>query len=282
LQAPAGWQSFVLLNNQERTILGLVHCHVEATHAVSPLRSPFGSFIFSKNVSLKLLDEFVRFVESKLNGRGVKTLLLKNAPESYAPGETKLLQQVLKEAGYQVKQEETSAVIEVGSMSYEEILHRSKKTRLNKGYNIGFDFQQLHLSRLEEVYNFLKACREEKGYSLSMSMAELQKVIESFSDRFFLHAVMHRDQLIAASISIRVMAGVLYTFYYDHAKEFDQSSPVVYLCDGLYHFCQEQKVNLLDLGTSNVEGKLVEPLLNFKLSLGGQPSRKLTFVKNLS
>lgn len=282
LQSPTGWQSFVLLNNQDRTILGLVYYYAEGTHAASPLRSPFGSFIFSKEVSPQLLDEFVSFVESKLKGRGVKTLLLKNAPEIYAPNEIELLSRVLQESGYQIKQEETSAVIEVGSVSYEKILHRSKKARLNKGYNSEFEFLQLPISRLEEVYNFLKSCRAGKGYSLSMPLVELQKVTNTFLDRFFLHAVTHRDQLIAASISIRVMSTVLYAFYYDHAREFDQASPVVYLCDGLYGFCQERHINLLDLGTSNVEGKLVEPLLNFKLSVGAQPSRKLTFAKNLS
>lgn len=252
------------------------------TTAISPLRSPYGSFLFSEKVSPDVLLEFIQFAEQKLQARGVQKFLLKNAPEIYDLKKAGLLQHVLKESGYQAEREETSAVIEVGDVSYEKLLHRSKKTRLNKGYNSEFEFQHLPVTRLEEVYNFLKACREEKTYSLSMPLVELQNVVNAFSDRFFLHAVRHRDQLIAASISIQVMSHVLYTFYYDHTKEFDQASPVVYLCDGLYHFCKEQKISLLDLGTSNVESKLVESLLNFKLSLGAKPSKKLTFVKKLS
>lgn len=229
-----------------------------------------------------MLVEFIKFTEQKLQKTGIQNLTLKNSPKIYEPRKAELLQRALKESGYGIAQEETSAVIDVGDIAYDKILHRSKKARLNKGYNSEFEFLQLPASRLEEVYNFLKACRAEKGYSLSMPFVELQKVIHTFPDRFFLHTVMHLDQPIAACISIQVMPHVLYTFYYDHAKEFDQASPVVYLCDGLYTFCQERKIALLDLGTANVEGKLVEPLLNFKLSLGAQPSQKLTFVKNLS
>jgi len=280
LQSLTDWHSFSLTN--EKAIHAIVHVHLDGVEATSPLKSPFGSILFSEKVSFEQLLEFIKFAEQKLQERGIRKLLLKSSPEIYNPKKAELLQRALKESGYQIKQEETSAVIEAGVKSYDKILHRSKKTRLNRGYAREFDFRQLPSDRLEKVYNFLKACREEKGYSLSMPLEELQKVIDTFQDRFFLHAVMYRNQLIAASVSIQVMSHVLYTFYYDHANEFDQTSPVVYLCDGLYKFCQQRKIKLLDLGTSNVEGKLVESLLNFKLSLGAKPSRKLTFVKNLS
>jgi hypothetical protein len=42
------------------------------------------------------------------------------------------------------------------------------------------------------------------------------------------------------------------------------------------------KIQFLDLGTSNIEGELNESLLNFKLNLGAEPSRKLTFTKKIA
>jgi len=75
---------------------------------------------------------------------------------------------------------------------------------------------------------------------------------------------------------------VLYNFYHDHSGDYDHLSPVVLLNEGLYNFCQRNKIGLLDLGTSNIDDKVNESLLAFKLHLGAQPSRKLTFFKTLS
>ena len=138
------------------------------------------------------------------------------------------------------------------------------------------------LQQLQKIYIFLDACRKEKGYSLSMSYAEIEKLAKVFPERIILTAVIDKNQIVAANISIRVYDHVLYNFYHDHASEYDSVSPVVLLNEGLYQLCQKEKVQFLDLGTSNIEGELNESLLNFKINLGAEPSRKLTFTKKLA
>jgi hypothetical protein len=228
------------------------------------------------------LTEFVGFTEHKLKEVGVQQILLKNPPEIYTSQSSTSLSKVLLESGYTLDLEETSAVIQVRNHSYEEILHRSKKSRLKKCHDNQFSIVSRPLNKLSEVYDFISACREEKGFTLSMSMAELQRVVNAFSKVFFLHVVMDDHQLVASSISIQVNKNVLYTFYYDHGEQYDAVSPVVFLCEGLFSFCQQNQIALLDLGTANKDGNPNLPLLDFKLSLGAQPSSKLTFVKNLS
>jgi CelD/BcsL family acetyltransferase involved in cellulose biosynthesis len=115
-----------------------------------------------------------------------------------------------------------------------------------------------------------------------MSADDLKKVMKFFPESFYLHVLSLSNKWVAASISIRVEHNILYTFYYDHDAEYDRLSPVVMLMDGIYSFCQQEGIKLLDLGTSNINGKLSESLLDFKLSLGAEPSRKLTFVKHFS
>ncbi len=281
LQSPNGWHSFVMLNTNQRTIIAEVHYHVDGDVASSPLRSPYSSFVFSKSISSKQLLEFVSYTEQQLKESGVRTLLLKNHPEIYS-NQSGMLYQGLFETGYRVYLEETSAIIAVDDRAYEKILNRTKKNLLRKGHNAQLKFQQFSLSRLSEVYDFLETCYSGKGYQLSMTLAEIQTTAQVFPDKFFLHLVTHHEKIVAASISIQVKPTVLYTFYYNHLKEYDYVSPIVFLCEGLYLFCQENGIKLLDLGTSNKGVQLNEPLINFKLSLGAQPSRKLTFIKNIS
>lgn len=278
LQSVTGWHSFVMLNHEQRTIDALLHVYVEKEKAISPLRSPYGSFIFSENVPQIQLSEFIRYTEKSLAERGGQSLLLKNPPEIYNP----LLYKLLLESGYLIHLEETSAVIGVDGRKYAENLNQSKKSLLKKCHDNQLHLQQFSLDRLSEVFDFLKKCYTEKGYAISMTFEEVQKVTQLFPESFFLHVVFHNEQMVAACISIRVKQTVLYTFYYNHLKEYDFMSPIVFLIEGLYQFCQEKNIQLLDLGTSNKGDQINEPLLNFKISLGAQRSRKITFVKKLS
>jgi hypothetical protein len=267
LQAETGWHSFSIIESNRKTIHGIIRIHIHEYVARSPLKSPFGSFLFSKDVSLVLLDEFVRFVEEKLKAKRVESFQLKNQPEIYEPSKGTTLKSVLTNAGYIIQQEETSAIIPVETSLFESRIHRTKKPRLKKCRE-QFEFHEVPNKRLDEVYDFLNTCRAEKGYALSLSLEELQRTITAFPDRFLLHQATDQDKMVAASISIRVNENVLYTFYYDHLRAYDSVTPIVFLCDGLYNFCQKNQLSLLDLGTSNPNGKLNQSLLDFILSLG--------------
>jgi hypothetical protein len=281
LQSITGWHTYVILNNEEESVVALLHVHIEKENARSPLRSPFGSILFSKTITSDILTKFVTFVELKLKERGVKKLTLKNPPEIYLPEEGERLRKVLTEFGYE-SNTETSAVIPVLERKFESTLHYSARKKVRKCEEAGFAFNQLTLPDLPVVYQFLKTSREEKKYSLSMSLEEITRAASVFPDAFFLTSVTDKNQLVAANISIQVNSRVLYNFYHDHLALYDAFSPLVFLNKGLYQICQQRKLELLDLGTSQIDGGLNESLHNFKLKLGAQPSNKLTFVKNLS
>ncbi len=281
LQASSGWVSFTTIDKKSQKVVALVHYHLGSTLARSPYRSPYGSFVFSENISSDLLCEFVNFTEQKIREKGVKNIFLKNAPAAYDVANSERLRTILLQLKYEIELEEISIVIPVGKDSFESLLHRSHKKKLKKCRESGFTFQFLSLDHLEEVYGFLKAVREEKNYTLSMSLDELKKASDIFPSNYLLSVVKDQEQIVAANICIRVNSRVLYNFYHDHLSLYDVVSPVVLLNGGLYEFCQRQELTLLDLGTSTVNGKPDSPLITFKSRLGGQPTHKLTFVKNL-
>jgi hypothetical protein len=280
LQAISGWTTFYIRN--QNSIEGLVHFHLESGEAKSPYRSPFGSFIFSDSLTAGDLKEFIAFCENELKKKRVKSLSLKNRPESYSIRTNRLLTEALGQLNYVIELEETSAVIEVTDNGFDLGLHKSEKKRLRKCRENGLTFEQAALSQLQKIYVFLEACRKEKGYTLSMSYTELQKLANTFPDRIMLTTVIDRNKIVAANISIRVYQHVLYNFYHDHSSEYDSLSPVVLLNEGLYKVCQQNKIELLDLGTSMIDGKLNESLFAFKVNLGAKPSRKLLVRKTLT
>lgn len=280
LQSTSSLRSFSIQNNGE--VEALVHFHIHNGQALSPYRSPFGSFIFSEELSDSTLTEFVMYCEKKLIDDRVKTIVIKNQPEGYSFKKNILLSEVLQKLSYSITKEETSAILPITDKLFEAGLHKSEKKRLRKCREQSLIFEVMPLTQLQKIYVFLEACREEKGYALSMLYEEIRKLAETFPERILLTAVIDKNQIVAANISIRVYDSVLYNFYHDHAGEYDHLSPVVLLNEGLYQFCQSNKIKLLDLGTSNIGDQINESLLAFKLHLGAQPSRKLTFTKTLA
>jgi hypothetical protein len=282
LQAPGGWHSFSLVNTRTNTLCAEVHFHIESGVAKSPYRSPFGSFLFSNNLPDATLMEFIQRTEESLLEKGARNVVIKNPPEAHNAVMIQRLEHALLVMGYGVEEDEVSAIIPVTGDSFEKQIHRSEMKKLRKCREQDVIFTELPLSHLPNVYSFLQACREQKGYSLSMTLDALETTILKFPTSFILTTVLLRDQMVAGNISIMVNSKVLYNFYHDHAKEHDWLSPVVLLNEGLYIYCQRNHFKLLDLGTSSAKGSINQSLLTFKLRLGATPSPKRSFRKELN
>lgn len=114
-----------------------------------------------------------------------------------------------------------------------------------------------------------------------MTLEQMLRDTGRFSQNYLLLSVQKDNAIVAASIAVRVSTEILYNFYADHDRAYDAISPVVMVVKGLYEYCLEQNMKMLDMGTSAVNGKPNFGLLNLKMRLGGIPSTKLTFEKLL-
>lgn len=272
-------QSFFLLEKNQLIAYAGVHFHIDGGVARSPFRAPFGSFEFNDQLAPRKLYEFLQHVETRLRSMGVKQVFLKNPPQAYASARSALLQTFLLNQQYRVYDAEVSVGIPVTSKTFSECIRHSEQLRLRQGTEAGFVFHHPAVDKIGEVYRFLAVCHKEKKYTLSISEEELMRAVTTFPDKYILSVIKYQERLVAAAVSIRISESVLYNFLVNHLKEFNTLSPPVMLVDGLYTYCQEQSIALLDLGTSALAGQPNFSLLDFKLHLGGVPSAKFTFFK---
>ena len=272
-------QSFFLVEKNQSVASAGVHFYLEAGVARSPSRAPFGSFEFDDHVIPRKLYEFLQHVEHRLKGHGAKRIILKNAPQAYAPARSALLETFLLNQHYVVHDAEVSAVIPVTGKTFAECIRHSEQLRFRQGTEAGFVFQNPNLEQFKEVYQFIETCHREKGYRMSISEEDLIKAVRAFPEKYILSVVRDKDKTVAAAVSIRINENVLYNFLVNHSKEYNTLSPPVVLLSGLYTYCQKHAIGMLDLGTSALGGQPNFSLLDFKLHLGGVPSPKLTFVK---
>ncbi len=277
MQDEHGWLCYVA--EKDREVFGCINFHLQSGEAASPFRATFGSFELFQNWSEQELDRWITFIESDLQKRGCKSILIKSYPSAYATDTVRLVKKVLTTHRYHIS-EETSSILFVTNDPFESKLSVSKKQRLKKCIT-GFSFAHHDLKKLEHVYSFLAEARKAKGYQLSMDWLQMQGTVQALPEHFLLFTVEDNEQPAAAAICIRVSETILYTFYYAHAAHFDKLSPVTMLLHGIYQYATEQGIKMIDLGTSQADGKLNPSLLHFKKSVGGKSIAKFSFSKNL-
>lgn len=280
LQSKIGWREFYLLNVDKKIIFSSVFFNVDKGIAISPLKSPFGSFEISKEVQSKDFYDFLLFIEKILSDEGVKEIRITNPP-SLLQDNHSLLMATLSSLGYQITEAAGSAIIEVDRPQLLEKMNTAKQRQVKKSEKAGFAFRIINNNKLKTVYAFIHQCRLTKNQNLSMSYVELNKTIQALPNAFVFCGVYDKRKLIAASVCVRTRKDVLYSFYPAHDAQYDAYSPMTMLLSELYQWCYNHKINFLDLGTSMNNNQINFSLLDYKQRVGGTLTTRLKFHKTL-
>ena len=140
-------------------------------------------------------------------------------------------------------------------------------------------FIQANIERLGFIFDFVKRSRERKGFPLTLTFEQLKSLFELFPNQFKLFTVYLGDELAAVSVAIHINERILYHFFPADNERLLSFSPSIFLLEGIYNYCREQKMGILDLGIATYHGEPNLGLIRFKKNLGAQESLKLTFEK---
>ena len=271
------YRSFYALDALAKSVLGKVHFfkedHAENNAYHSPRKSPFGSFEMHAQLTADQIDNFVRFVLKKLSKEQTNMVHILHHATVYDPDHTSLLKESLLKAGFTLKAAIPNHHIGVDAYPLTAKMHSMEKRRLQKCRKAEFSFKEENVSLLSNIYDFVRVCRKERGWGLSMSLGDLQKTVSAFPENYKLFSVYGGGHRIAATVAIVVNSQILYNFYPASLLSYQAYSPTVMLIEGLYQYCQQKGMELLDLGTSASNS-----LRLFKTHMGGEVSFKYDFV----
>lgn len=242
------------------------------TEAVSIPASPFGSIEYDKNISATALTDFIHYFKNNLLARQVKNILIKDCIAAYRNDGRQDLSEILIKSGFQIEEKLINHHIEVDDESLSQKMHPMEVRRLKKCDNAGFILSYEPTTSIDEIYEFIRTCRAEKGWNLSMSKDEIRETAENLPLNYLLLSVKDQEEMVAASIAVLVNKNILYNFYPASRIDYTPFSPTVMLTYGLYQYCQQAKIKILDLGTSPTLS-----LQGFKQHLGGLSSYKRSY-----
>lgn len=281
LQSKNNWHSYHIIRREKKQAIASIHFCVKNGVANSPWSAPFGGFELWSETPASLLFDFITFYEIELRKLHVKRIVIKNSPEGYQSRIHNLITVLFFNHHYSIGNAELGALLKIEGTLFMDKIDPWEKRKLKQALKAKLRLEVIPNKNLKEVYQFVLACRKERGYEISMSFGQLNMTIQKLGQYFQCFGVYHDDRLIAASICVRESKYNLYNFYSAHSKESDSLSPIVFLISELYTWCKHHKIKLLDLGTSALGGKPNFSLIDFKMRLGAVPSMKLTFEKEL-
>ncbi len=252
--------------------------------ARSPAQATFGGVQLAAGVTLGQLHDLLDQAESTLRAHGQHTLEIRGYPTCYDPAGAALLSEALRQRDYQVALAEENYYLDL-ARDYEAHLHPSARRRLRAAQRAGLVLEQEPPLLLPLAYEFLAACRAERGQPpLSLPLERLQELFRQFPRQHFLLSVRApgSGQWAALTVAIQASDRVLHNFYPASPLAFNQLSPAVLLTGGLHQLGRDLGLQVLDLGRSTLNGhEPHESLLRFKRHLGGVASLKLTWHKML-
>lgn len=273
---------YFIINNVKKRIEGKIHFLLKDKTAYSPYKSLFGSFEFSPRIHPNLLVEFWAFIESDLKSRNIDKVKITNFAACYNPKKAEMVLKSMDNSGFSIGMKATNHHISVGENPLEKRMHPMEKRRLAKCRNNDFSFMEEPLANGSEVYDYIHSCRNEQGLNVSVSKDKLLEYLTYFPQNYLIFSVRHKGELAAATIAIKAHRKVLYSFLPASLRKYKQYSPSVLLNVGLYEYCQNHQIEMLDLGISTEpDGKDQDSLIEFKERIGGEKSYKYFFEKKL-
>ncbi|REE01031.1 GNAT family N-acetyltransferase [Marinoscillum furvescens] len=247
---------------------------LDGERAVSMPKSPIGGFFIENAQKSDFLD-FLNKTENALQHMGVRKLEVVQAPHFY-PGAVSPT--ILELIGFQQRVAEITHYIPLEG-KLEDRLHSMEKRKLDKPAS--FTCQVESEEALLEVHQFISRCRQEQGLEINISYEMLQKMVETFPERYVLFTARKDSQLIAAVVMTIPIEAVAYYFLPATHPDHKSESPMVRLIHHIYQYFQERKFHYIDLGISSINGTPQESLIRFKENMGGIRTERVTLWKQL-
>jgi hypothetical protein len=237
---------------------------------------------FNPRLDVRHLDALLDAIESFARAQGLHQLRITSYPFSYAPEAAQTISQRLLDRGYTIDKSELSHHLPIQEGAFESLLIGSEKRRLNQCRRAGFKLREEAQPDLERVYQFVKSCRERRGFPISLPLEQFKALLERFPDVYTVFTLRDGSTIVALTVTVRINERILYNFYPADTDEYLSYSPTVMVTQGLYDYCRDKGYGLLDLGVSTDRGAPNYGLIRFKKNLGAQASLKLSFEKTFT
>jgi hypothetical protein len=245
-------------------------------HAVSLPSSPFGGFWCEKGLNSTALETFIDLVTEYLKAKGVKSLTIVQAPKNYEPY-SDLVNYLLFKLGWNLKNV-LSHQFYTGSKRIEKYLLAEGPRIREKLKASGLKTSHHSISNFEFLKK-IKVWNSEKGYKSSINEDYLVQQVSRYPERYFLLKLEKGDQVLGFVLAVLLTPNSIYYFLSGLDSRKGIKGGGDFLLFELFLLAREQKVDFIDLGSSDMGDRANLSLMFFKARFSNDISNKMSWVK---
>lgn len=243
--------------------------------AVSLPLCPFGGFWLEESLNSDALEGFIHAVIKDFSKRGVTHLSITESPKPYGHAND-LINYLLFKCGFK-QVEVISHQFFIGRKKIKNLVFKEQAGFVAKANNAGV--KMIH----GPIQNFgflqeIKSWNFQRGYTINLDENRLVHHVSVCPERYFLIAILKNNEPIGYSLGVKLTANSIY--YYLSAI-----NPKVSIKNGgelilyeLFRIAAEQKVDFIDLGSSDLKTSTNHSLMFFKSRFANDISNKITWT----
>lgn len=206
---------------------------------------------------------------------------IKLPPRNFYPDFIQATESILVNLGFSVKSLDTNSSIRVSDFS-EVSINRNRRRDLAFWRNSDAIYVNEQGS-LEEVFSCISLNRKIRGITPTSNLEFLLNLRSAIGSQFTAHSVLFSGKVVCAAIVLKLDDETQYVYMWGDNPSIraEHPSPLVFLFEKIVESFTKNSPVRICLGTSSIDGKIDEPLLQFKTSLGFQNSLKPTYILGL-
>lgn len=246
--------------------------------AISLPQSPFGGIWIEDKLTSEALESFIQAVLDDLRHRGVSFVRIVQPPKPYESN-FDLINYLLFKLGFR-QESVLSHQFFIGKKKIIKFVQKENLKYLAKCKAFGLRVQAGSIQNfgfLQEI----KIWHQARGYDILFDDNRLISQVSAYPERYFLISVLKEGKAIAHTLGVKLLPDSIYYFLSATLPK----SPIKNLGEislfQLFQFANDQKLNLIDLGSSDTDSGANHSLLFFKSRFSNDISNKVSWTLNL-
>lgn len=247
--------------------------------AISLPQAPFGGVWLEDNLSSAALEGFIRSVLAELKQRGFHLIRITQPPKPYEQ-HAELINYLLFKLGFE---QETilSHQFYLGKKKIKKLVQKDSAKFLSKSKELGLKIKVgaiQNFSFLQEIKTWNRA----RGYDILFDDGRLIAQVSEYPERYFLISILKDGNALAHTLAVKLLPDSIY-YFLSVTQPRSSIKNLGELClFQLFQLAAEQKLNFVDLGSSDSNQGINHNLIFFKSRFSNDISNKVTWTLKLS
>ncbi|MEB2782125.1 hypothetical protein U3A58_17165 [Algoriphagus sp. C2-6-M1] len=246
--------------------------------AVSLPQAPFGGFWMQEGLSSAALQGFLLAIQREMHQRGITSIAITQSPKPYV-SRADLINYLLFKNGFELTKVLCHHFF-IGKKKINKLAQKETAKLQSKVKDVGLKVSHSSITNFGFL-NKIRAWNALKGYEVAIDENRIVQQVSEYPNRYFLITMSKNGIAIGYSLAVKLTSDSLYYFLSAIDPKFPVKNGGELILNELFLLAMEQKVGLIDLGSSDLEEGANHNLMFFKSRFSNDIHSKSTWVKKI-